>query len=144
MLVHIPNFYPAIKRMRLPNIWKTNLDHYGEVAVGRFYGDSIWICTNKTGWHIDEDFPPHSALLVVRNTGVSVHVWSHGSVVPNAGDLIMLNVHKRHKAESVKKNGRLLCLVHDFHQPVTPEEVRREIQNTLTTFRRQVPKEVEY
>ena len=146
MLIHVPKFFPAVKRLQPPHSWKRKdfLDPTGEIFVGSFYSNISYVYTNHCPWHTDKGFPPYSALLIVRNTGVAVHSWGKPSVVAVAGDLIYMNIHKSHKATQIKKNGRLLALVQDYDKMVPLDQIKKDFAEVLADFKMQVPKDVVY
>jgi len=146
MLMHVPKLVPAVKRLQLPSSWKRAdfLDPTGEIFVGSFYSNIDYLYANHCSWHTDKGFPPYSALLVVRNTGVAVHSWGKPSVVATSGDLIFMNIHKSHKATQIKKNGRLLALVKDYDKMVPIDQIKKDFVEVLDSFKMQVPKDVVY
>lgn len=146
MLVHVPNFFPAAKRLRVPDSWKdpNYLDPSGEISVGSFYSSIDYLLTNKAMWHTDKGHPPYSALVVVKNTGVAVQTWGKPSVVGAPGDLIYLNIHKKHRAVQVAKKGRLLVLVQDYHKQVSLDEIKKDYREVFQQFQAQVPRDVRY
>lgn len=142
-MIHVPQFHPPITRLRLPDMWSRHINT-SQVNTDYFYNGSVWLSVRSVSWHTDEDFPPHSALLIVRNSGVAIHAWNHGEVVPAAGDLVLLNVHKKHKATQKNPKAKMLCLAHDFDTEPTIEEIRQQVKTTLRIFRQQVSPETRY
>jgi hypothetical protein len=84
------------------------------VDMGKWGDDGQLIVTGGVDWHIDPGFGPLTALCVIENGGLSVKEWGGGSVVPGPGDVVMLNVHKRHKAGFIGNGKYLVAIAMDF------------------------------
>ena len=97
--------------------WRKNSDKNQAMVEGQ------WLWTDGVPWHQDTWTKPFSALLVVKNTGITVETRSE-SVTPEAKDLLILNIHEDHRAIG---NGELLCLFEDFDVMPTPEEALMKI-----------------
>jgi hypothetical protein len=84
------------------------------VDMDKWGNDGQLIVTGGVDWHVDEAFGPLTALCVIENGGLSVKEWGGGSVVPDPGDVVMLNVHKRHKAGFIGNGKYLVAIAMDF------------------------------
>lgn len=86
-------------------------------------------CTGFVPWHTDIHLGSHvnwSALLVYENQGVGVRVRGEEIMYPEAGDIILLAITKRHKTvlkPGAPKQSMMFCKVVDFDKKPTKKEI---------------------
>jgi hypothetical protein len=93
--------------------------------------DGQLIVTSGVDWHIDPGFGPITALCILENGGLPVREWGGGSVVPNPGDVVLLDVHKRHKAGFVGEGKYLVAIAMDFPLGTSMEEACNRLREEI-------------
>ena len=89
------------------------------------------IVTGGVEWHIDPGFGPITALCIIENGGLAIREWGGGSFIPDVGDVVMLNVHKRHKAVWSGKDKYLVAIAMDFPLGTSMDEACNRLKEEV-------------
>lgn len=106
------------------NIWRNDGRYQNLVELENDY---LW--SNGADWHVDTTFTQWSALLVLSARNMCIQTQNSGDVIPRAGDLIVMDIWKLHRAipKNAAKKCEIICLVKDFDERPEPLQAVTEI-----------------
>jgi len=101
-----------------------DLDNYGE--------NGQLMVTRGVGWHKDPSFGPLTAFVVVGCYEMEVSSWGCGTVWPDRGDVVLLDVRKNHRAKPTGIGAFLVAIAVDLPLGTSMDEAIQRLKKEIS------------